>query len=429
MKKYAVLMVFMCLSLPCWAGDGKVITHNVPHIPNLYLAGFSDPNTASVAASANDAVTKAGAAIDRTYPMLNSFSFYGNATAAAAISRDPRISFVEEAGYSQITSSGTQLNPPGWGLDRMNQKFLPLDNNYSWAASGITTTTPPASVVIYVIDTGVNAVSDLGARLTTRESFVSLDSSVDDCGVDSGVPLGHGTSVAVIAAGTTYGVAKDAQIVSLRAFNCSTGTATDTDLLGAINRMITLHNQHPGEFAVANWSWINSTVQQSFETATVSAIDAGILVVTAAGDANVDACTRSPANMGSASSFPSGNPHGYTTLTVASSQVSPTPYDTNGVDVITPGTNTGPCVSIFAPNGVATLDSRGGLRPSFTGTSAAVPHVAGQAAVQLSYSQLANQPMAFVSLMKSYGWANVISNVPTNTPNLLLSSTVYLRRR
>jgi len=110
---------------------------------------------------------------------------------ADALSRNPLVRWIEDDVSGSVT--GTQTPTPSWGLDRIDQRLLPLDNTYNYAFTG-------SGVIAYLVDTGVTIRPDFGGRVIDRENFVSFNDQApnpyDDC-------YGHGTQVAGIVGGTT----------------------------------------------------------------------------------------------------------------------------------------------------------------------------------------------------------------------------------
>src|SRR6266404_2140837 len=92
-----------------------------------------------------------------------------NEAAAIALSENPQVSLVEEDVL--LHTSAVQPNPPSWGLDRIDQMSLPLDNQYVYNASG-------SGVTAYVIDTGIRATHvDFGGRAAIAADFINEGSS------------------------------------------------------------------------------------------------------------------------------------------------------------------------------------------------------------------------------------------------------------
>src|SRR5947209_18504005 len=125
---------------------------------------------------------------------------------AADLSQDPTVASVEQDGY--VSATATQKPAPSWGLDRIDQRDLPLDNSYSSAAAG-------AGVTAYIIDTGIRTTNtDFGGRASVGFDAVGDGQKGIDCN-------GHGTHVAGTVGGTTYGVAKSVSLVAVRVLDCS----------------------------------------------------------------------------------------------------------------------------------------------------------------------------------------------------------------
>lgn len=266
---------------------------------------------------------------------------------AEAIAQQAGVALVEQNQRIQLDPLQAQpiQNNATWGLDRIDQRALPLSNTYQYDFDG-------SGVTAYVIDTGVrNSHSEFGNRARNGYDFVDNDDVSQDCN-------GHGTHVAGTIGGSTYGVAKNVEIVGVRVLSCS-GSGTTAGVINGVNWVA---NDASGP-SVANMS-LGGGVSQALDSAVEAAVQAGVSFVVAAGNSNADACNSSPARATNA-------------VTVGS---------TTSSDSRSSFSNYGTCLDIFAPGSSITSawhDSDSSTN-TISGTSMASPHVAGVAALILS---------------------------------------------
>ena len=314
-------------------------------------------------------------------------------SAVSGLSRVPGVRQVEleqpmfllDAGPALATQSGAT-----WGLDRIDQRALPLDTEYAYPASA------GEGVTVYIVDSGVLGTHpEFKGRLGDGYSAVTATDSQDpnaDCS-------GHGTHVAGTAAGATYGVAKAATIESVRVFNCA-GSGTSTDVIRGIDWIIK-NNTAP---AVANFSLGFMGIVASVDTAIKNLVGAGVNVAVAAGNGNrggraQDACDYSPARVSEA-------------LTVSA---------TTSSDQRPSWANYGACVQVFAPGASITSAWNDGATKRISGTSMASPHVAGVAALLLGEAPDATTGNIRSDLLR-FATPDVVANPGPASPNLLVHS-------
>jgi subtilisin family serine protease len=354
-------------------------------VADSYIVVFKDSAVGrdAVSDNAERLVGRHGGAVARTYgAALRGFEVRVGAKAAARIAADPAVAYVEQ--NHTVTISGTQANPPSWGLDRIDQRNLPLNNSYTYPNTA-------SNVRAYVIDTGVlYGHNDFGGRAVS--GFDAVDGgSADDCN-------GHGTHVAGTVGGSAYGVAKGVQIVGVRVLNCQ-GSGTNAQVVAGID-WVTANAVKP---AVANMS-LGGGANSSIDTAVTNSINSGITYAVAAGNGDFlgnrqDACNYSPARVASA-------------ITVGATQNN---------DAAASFSNFGTCVDILAPgvNITSAWYTGNTATNTISGTSMASPHVAGAAALVLSANPSWSPQQVRDSLVNS-ATPNVVTNVGTGTPNRLL---------
>jgi subtilisin family serine protease len=189
----------------------------------------------------------------------------------------------------------------------------------------------------------------------------------------------------------TYGVAKQVTIYSLRVLS-NQGSGSWTDVISAIDFLISEKKNDPSRKMVANMS-LGGGSYSPVDDAVNKAVAAGVIMVVAAGNDNINACNTSPAAASGA-------------ITVGA---------TTSADAKAGYSNYGPCVDIFAPGtNIISLSQKQGQTIALSGTSMATPHVVGVIALYLE----AGKTVADVLNDASVG---VISGVGSGSPNKFLA--------
>ena len=318
--------------------------------------GASLPATAAVSQTyivvledsvSSPAAAAAAAGVTPTHVYRHALKGYAapmSISAAAALSSRPNVRFVEPDGIATIAVT---QSPATWGLDRIDQRDLPLNNSYVYTQTG-------AGVTAYIIDTGLRVThNEFGGRASIGADTIGDGQNGNDC-------HGHGTHVGGTVGGSTYGVAKSVSLVAVRVLNCG-GSGTWTQVIAGVDWVTGDHG--PGELAVANMSLGGSGANAALETAVTNSIADGVTYALAAGNNNGDACNFTPARTPNAITL------GATTSTDARSSFS----------------NWGTCLDLFAPGSSITSAWIGSdsATNTISGTSMASPHAAGAAALLL----------------------------------------------
>jgi serine protease len=365
-------------------------------IKNKYIVVFNTPLVLNI----NDSQSIQSFAISESARVQNAYNVnvehnFGNVLNGALITAsskqvqqmlsDPNIKYIEQdqiVKVNPLVSTQADQGNAIWGLDRTDQRDLPLNSNYHYDFDG-------SGVTAYVIDTGVvNTHNEFGGRSVSGYDFVDNDSNATDCN-------GHGTHVAGTIGGQSYGIAKNVNIVGVRVLGCN-GSGTNSGVINGINWV---KNNATGP-SVANMS-LGGGASQATDDAVNSAVNAGVTFVVAAGNDNANACNYSPARAASA-------------ITVGS---------TASNDGRSSFSNYGSCLDIYAPGSSiksAWYTSNSATR-TISGTSMASPHVAGVVALYLNENPSLS-PSQLDNLLSQRSSKSKISDAKSGSPNELLYS-------
>lgn len=294
-----------------------------------------------------------------------------------AMKKNPNVLSVENDTVMKIDAT-TQSNPD-WGLDRIDQKTLPLNSAYSYLQTGSGTTA-------YIVDTGILSThQQFSGRVLSGYTAISDGNGTTDCN-------GHGTHVAGTVGGSTYGVAKNVSLVPIRILGCD-GSGASSNVIAGLD-WILKNGKKP---AVVNMS-LGGGASTSLDSAVENLFNNGYVMVVAAGNSNTDACSSSPARVSKA-------------ITVAA---------TDNTDTRASYSNYGSCVDIFAPGSQINSSWIGSNTATkvLNGTSMAAPHTAGIAAQMLQSTPSAT-PQTISTNLLNQASSNVVKN-PSGSPNRLL---------
>jgi subtilisin family serine protease len=365
------------------AASGEILGTGHPDaIPGSYIVVLKESRAADVKSVTRDLAAKYDVDVEYTYShAVRGFAGRMSAADARRLAAQPEVAYVEQNAEVRLTA--TQTNPPSWGLDRIDQRNLPLDNSYTYPNTA-------SNVTAYVIDTGIRTShADFGGRAVWGTNTTG-DGNDTDCN-------GHGTHVAGTIGGARYGVAKGVTLVAVKVLNCA-GSGSWAGVTAGVDWVTAHHGA--GVPAVANMSLGGSGSNTTLENAVRNSIADGVVYAIASGNSNADACNFTPARVAEA-------------ITVNAS---------TRTDARASFSNYGTCTDIFAPGQDITSawHTSDTATNTISGTSMAAPHVAGAAALVLGANPGLN-PAGVANVLYNNATLNKITNPGAGSPNLLLS--------
>ena len=386
MKRFAALATLSFVAAACAdtgprsaeADEAALPVQEAKLIPGQYIVILrpSAPATQIM----NAVVPMPGVRVRNVYvAAVNGFAAKLSPEALAQLQADPNVAYIEQ---DQVMTADATQTGATWGIDRTDQRNLPLSGTYTYANTG-------AGVTAYIIDTGINTThNEFGGRASVGYDAIGDGRNGIDCN-------GHGTHVSGTVGGVTYGIAKGVTLKAVRVLDCA-GSGSNSGVIAGVD-WVTVH--HTGA-SVANMS-LGGGASTALDNAVTNSINSGVTYAIAAGNSNRNACNFSPARTSSAITV------GATTSTDARASYS----------------NYGACLDLFGPGSSITSSWIGSNTATNTisGTSMATPHVAGVAALYLQSNPGASAASVRNALVAN-GTTGKVTSAGRNSPNVLLYS-------
>jgi subtilisin family serine protease len=257
-----------------------------------------------------------------------------------------------------------QISPESWGLDRLDEESLPMDNQYHYEQDG-------SGVDVYILDTGIyrdhidfSTFLEMGTTIHSQhrniscgydafQSIINATPTAELC-IDT---IGHGTHIAGIIGGIQNGVAKHTNLISVKVYDVDKGASLSTVLAG-LDFILSQNMQDPTRPTVVNLSLGGPRCELMNLMAKRLVEDVGVVMVVSAGNDASTSCDKSPASAG------------LPIITVST---------TDHVDSMPRYANCGECTNLLAPGHAIT--SAWIRHPHdvvrLSGTSFAAAHVTG----------------------------------------------------
>ncbi|CAE6420271.1 unnamed protein product [Rhizoctonia solani] len=266
--------------------------------------------------------SKTNSQVTYDYDFMNGYSAKLDNDSLKDLTQSPDVEMIIPDTLVYPTTAILVQNDAPWGLARVSSRVkLPEGSSAGSLNYTFERKPSPAGVDVYILDTGVNIHhTDFQGRARWGKTF----------GTDGDNDLhGHGTHVAGTVAGKRWGVAKAASIVAVKVLS-DRGPGPTSNIIAGVTWAVA-EARRTGRPSVINMS-LGGSANDALDRAVTKAVAAGVHVVVAAGNDNVDASGTSPARAESV-------------ITVGASNIT----DQRWVSSNTSGSNFGSSVDIFAP--------------------------------------------------------------------------------
>jgi len=310
---------------------------------------------------------------------------------------------IEEDINDEVPRKDNEVNAEGnvyylshcrWNLDRLENHDRTTNNNYIYKFSYESA----SNVYIYILDTGVYGdhstfTDKIGGdvrkkRVIMGKNFVDGERNAD--------LNGHGTHVAGIAGSTDFGVAKRANIVSVKVMGAD-GVGQWSNIIAGLEWSLNHLKGTSTRKGVVNLS-ISGPEVQSGSAAIRSVISQGLHIAAASGNNGDNACSYTPGSSSKDGVVVVGN--------MAED------------DYVASSSNIGRCVTIFAPGTkITSASTSNNDKRVMSGTSMAAPHVAGVMALLLSVKDMT--PKELYNEIRNLASRGYLRNIDRESPNLI----------